>query len=196
MTDAWTTALKKESNWRNLTGTIERNGMENVHTALFLVPLILLKKLMFDGSKNTNRSAAILCLTVICISDIKICWRMLTLAYAVWKKYQIFHKTAFLCYSLVKSDQTRLHPKELKLGTKGCFFCLNIDKTTKRSMHMEIVAHFLHFLTNLCLWFDPPSHSFWDKKSAFQFLQCPKRVSISTRPKSQKPFCTWPCLHD
>ena len=53
--------------------------------------------------------------------------------------------------SLVKSEQTWLRLQELKFEGIKYLCCVHIDKTTTRSMQMEVLAHLLHFQIDFCL---------------------------------------------
>ena len=56
--------------------------------------------------------------------------------------------------SVVKGKPTWPCPEEPQFEAERCFCGTNIDKTTVRSLQMEVFAHFLCFRTNLhlCLW--------------------------------------------
>ena len=63
----------------------------------------------------------------------------------------------FFCSSMVKSEPTWLRPEKLRLEEKKkkrkkkkkkkkrYFCCINIDRTTTRSLQMKIFVHFLTF---------------------------------------------------
>ena len=72
----------------------------------------------------------------------------------MWQKYQTYSKPTFFCSSVVTSEPTYLHHQETEFEattTKKDFFCININRTTKWSLQVEIFTHFLCFLANLHL---------------------------------------------
>ena len=91
--------------------------------------------LLVESHKNMMVVAAILC-PAVCVSD-------MNKTIMCGKSGKCIMNPTFFLSSLVKSTLRGLHTKERK--KKQVFFCVTIDRTTKRSLQVEMLAHFLCF---------------------------------------------------
>ena len=106
-----------------------------------------------------------------------------------------------LCCSWEKGKPTCLSP-ELKVQAKEWFFCINIERTTKRTLQVKLFAQFLHLYTNWCLLFSSPlrgvyfvimemhaaeeESSFFPFKSRFLFCHWAKQGAGTFSSRSQR----------
>ena len=80
----------------------------------------------------------------------------------IWHKCLLLYKPTSLCSSVVKRKPTRIRPDELEFrARKKELFCMNMDRTTIRSLRTEVFACFLCFGTS---WHPSPGDPFGHKK--------------------------------
>ena len=109
----------------------------------------------------------------------------------VWQQCLLHHEPAFLCSSWLKSETTRLHPKELKSEAAKCLRCINMDRTTPQSQQWKCVQVF-------CIFRPAPVFVFPFKLSEYETAHA-VRESVQTKPlrkatSEQLSVCSTPVL--
>lgn len=62
-----------------------------------------------------------------------------TCSACLWQKCTLHHETTFFCFSSVKIERKWLRSEELKFWAKMCSCCISKDRTTTRSLRVEIL---------------------------------------------------------
>ena len=92
-------------------------------------------------------------------------------------KKQETNDTTWLSSEEIKTEAKKKKKKEEE--EKKHFFCMNIDRTTKWSLQMEIFQHFLLFQANLRAWFSSPLKEGSFLMSGSIINSCPLKEGLS-----------------
>ena len=146
---------KRYSQWKSMRGPIIKNEIKNTHREPFhSICSPVCEKSTFEGHINMTMSAAILCPVVCVIDDMKkasmcgnyyqyVTSQPLILHYWLCPYHLTEHNSSNL--SVTGKEQSNMNWEARLWSIKNYFFCVTINRTTKRSLQVEVFAHLLPF---------------------------------------------------